>query len=545
MVARSRSSVVPHSRPLRSSAQAFPGKKQRACHRARFPRPGCAQGHEEELQQEGSLRRLVAQAVGNLAAWRKGRIALHTSQRSAHTVASISLPDLGPWDAGWEFPSQEALANALCKAATKENWTDQARRVMLFITRHTQQAVNVSAAESARAWRQWAKEACQGSAGAGHPFTKTGIDNGKQGTLAGAEQLAKQMETWLPLWLDGRRAAAKQLADQEDWNPLPRPSLEEVDDVCKTTRARLVWDINPKAVLQLLVELRVRFIDLLMAFEAKLVNQLCWAHMMVLRPKPSGEHRTIGLTVAPLRVLSRVRRPLAQKWENEHDAAYFWGCQGKACDRAAWAHSVVVAAAKGRQQSAASLLLDLAKFFEHIGHDHLWEEHDKTRFPRRLLAQVGALPQKVGGSSRQTSVPRSPSSRLQWRHHSSQIDVGHSPGNGVMLGSQHTGSGMLSTPFRGTWLGLLGWFRSSRPKRPGSWWKAFEARHLLLSKGKSKVFIDGTDKLKQGPSVTVGGARHRRVPHGTQRQGRSAAGQATTRPRCGAIGKGGQAHETH
>ena len=72
-----------------------------------------------------------------------------------------------------------------------------------------------------------------------------------------------------------------------------------------------------------------------MEFETKLVRPLCWAYMMVLRPKPSGGHRTIGLTVAPLRVLSRSRRPLAQKWENEHDAAYFWGCQGKAREGAA------------------------------------------------------------------------------------------------------------------------------------------------------------------------------------------------------------------
>ena len=84
------------------------------------------------------------------------------------------------------------------------------------------------------------------------------------------------METWLPLWLDGRRANTMQLADQEDWRePLPRPSLEEVDDVCKIFKstAGLGHDcINPKATLQLPVQLRVRFIDLLMAFEAKLVK---------------------------------------------------------------------------------------------------------------------------------------------------------------------------------------------------------------------------------------------------------------------------------
>ena len=127
------------------------------------------------------------------------------------------------------------------------------------------------------------------------------------------------MGTWLPLLLDGRRANAKQLADHHVWG------LEEVYDVCKTYKstAGLGHDcINPKAILQLPGELRTRFIDLLMAFEAELVNPLCWPHMMVLRPKPTGGHRTIGLTVAPFRVLSRLRRPLAQKWDNDHDAAH-------------------------------------------------------------------------------------------------------------------------------------------------------------------------------------------------------------------------------
>ena len=337
-----------------------------------------------------AFRRLVAQAVGALAGWRKGRVSQVTLQKSVNLLVSISLLDLGPWDPGWDFPSQEAVAHTLHKAETCGDWASQVTKVMAFVKLHAQQAVNAAAADSARCWRRWAKEACQGSAGAAHGFSKAGLDSGDGEGLAGPQLLVNQMGTWLPLWLDPRRANAKQLADQEDvGEPLPRPSLEEVDNVCKTYKhtAGLGHDcINPKAILQLPVELRVRFIDLLMAFEAKLVKPLNWAHMMVLRPKPSGGHRTIGLTVAPLRVLSRLRRPLAQQWENEHDAPYFWGCQGKACDRAAWAHSIMVAAAKGRQQSAASLLLDLAKFYEHVGHDHLWEEGRKTRFPTRLLA---------------------------------------------------------------------------------------------------------------------------------------------------------------
>ena len=426
-----------------------------------------------------AFRRLVAQAVGSVAGWRKGRASQGTLQQSVNLLASISLPDLGPWDPGWDFPSQEAVAHSLRKAATCGDWAAQVTRVMVFVKLHTQQAVNAAAADSARCWRQWAKEACQGSAGAAHGFSKAGLDAGDGEGLAGPQLLVNQMGTWLPLWLDPRRANAKQLADQEDMGePLPRPSLEEVDNVCKTYKhtAGLGHDcINPKAILQLPVDLRVRFIDLLMMFEAKLVKPLNWSHMMVLRPKPSGGHRTIGLTVAPLRVLSRLRRPLAQQWENEHDAPYFWGCQGKACDRAAWAHSIMVAAAKGRQQSAASLLLDLAKFYEHVGHDHLCSPHD--------CWLVGAPRTKVGGFWRPTSAPLFPSGPLGPFF---QVAVGQQRRQNScwqpfwkqwQQASRLTGSGTWSTTFRGTWRALPRWCKSSQPRRPGFWWKA--SRHAI------------------------------------------------------------------
>ena len=190
-----------------------------------------------------------------------------------------------------------------------------------------------------------------------HAFTKIGIDDGEHCGLAGPELLVKQMVTCLPLWLDGRRADAKQFADQEDWGELlPRPSLEE-------------------AIL--------------------------------------------------------------------HDPACFWGCQGKACDRAAWAHSITVAAAKGRQQSVASLLLDLAKFFaQQASRGDSW--------------LGGALPTKAGGSLRRTSALFFPS--WPW-----------GPSFQVLTAE------------------------AARLLVEG-----LQARHLPLSKGKSKVLIDGTDKLKLG-----------------------------------------------
>ena len=66
------------------------------------------------------------------------------------------------------------------------------------------------------------KEACQGSEGAADGFSKVGLDVGNGDGLAGPQLLVNQMGTWLPLWLDPRRANVKQLADQEDMGePLP------------------------------------------------------------------------------------------------------------------------------------------------------------------------------------------------------------------------------------------------------------------------------------------------------------------------------------
>ena len=60
-----------------------------------------------------------------------------------------------------------------------------------------------------------------------------------------------------------------------------------------------------------------------------------WAHTVMLRPEPSVDYRTLGLAVALLEVLSRVRRPLAQLWDSQHDVDFFCGCKGKAYKRAA------------------------------------------------------------------------------------------------------------------------------------------------------------------------------------------------------------------
>ena len=148
-------------------------------------------------------------------------------------------------------------------------------------------------------------------------------------------------------------------------------------------------------------------------------------------------------------------------------------------------------------------MLDLAKFYEHVGHDHLWEEGIKTSFPRRLLACWCAsyedwrfleadkcatfpfwafgtiLPGCSGATTAaklmlatllETVSSRLPSYRL-W--------------NVVDEISEHV-------------VGSPRMVQVSTAEVARLLVEGLQARDLPLSRGKSKVLIDGPDKLKQG-----------------------------------------------
>ena len=259
VAARSRGCLVPHSRPPRSSTQAS-GEEQRVGHWAHLPGTSHAQERQEGLQQKGSC---VARASTHCGS---GSGKLGCLEEGADTPAHASTFSLHG-----------------CRHLVARLW-------LLGPSYHKRHLQTPCAKQSpARIGQIWSGESCFSSRATRSTRSMFRRPNLREAGDSGQRK-------------PGRTANAKQLGDQEDWgDPLPRPSLEEVDDVCKTYKstAGLGHDcINP-------VELRVRFIDLLMAFEAKLVKPLCWAHMMFLRPEPTGGHRTIGLTVAPLRVLSR------------------------------------------------------------------------------------------------------------------------------------------------------------------------------------------------------------------------------------------------
>ena len=122
----------------------------------------------------------------------------------------------------------------------------------------------------------------------------------------------RQLGVWLLLLLDQGRAAAPQLRDHEFWSEaLQLPTLNKLDAVLKTYKGGCRRDAR--------LHQQRRRGKRFMAFSwfsshgRKGHCPLSLAHTVVLRPKASGNHRLIGITASPLRVLSRLRRPWAHR----------------------------------------------------------------------------------------------------------------------------------------------------------------------------------------------------------------------------------------
>ena len=242
------------------------------------------------------------------------------------------------------------------------------------------------------AWGLWKHAAAQGGAKAAHAFNKGHAAQPKASAEASAEgHLAARLGFWLKHWLrDAWHEEAEVGGDDGDAvsAPLPRPSLEDFDTVCLSFKeaAGLGADcFHPRWILYLPEAWRTRYLDMLMLWEATASKPKTWLHTFVLLDKPTGGDRTIGLSVAPLRIWSKMRRPMAAAWEASHFDDFFYGCAGRPCEQAAWSLSVHAGAAQELGGAGAAFFLDVEKFYEMVQHPSALLQARLNDFPFRLM----------------------------------------------------------------------------------------------------------------------------------------------------------------
>ena len=144
--------------------------------------------------------------------------------------------------------------------------------------------------------------------------------------LTGNDANRQILATFGEHWFDELRSkvsAAQWDEACEGEPPLPPPTVGQLRQVCKAfaDSAGLGYDAwNPKGILLLPEEMQQRLLDLLEKFEASARLPLIWLTIMFFIAKIGGQGvRPIGLLAGPMRVWSRLRRPMCAAWEERPD----------------------------------------------------------------------------------------------------------------------------------------------------------------------------------------------------------------------------------
>ncbi len=120
--------------------------------------------------------------------------------------------------------------------------------------------------------------------------------------------------------------------------------------------------------------------------------------LMHLIPKTDGGRRPIGVMPTMIRWWEKVRAEDVGPWREKNERSYNWACRGRCAEDAVWRTTILDEVARARGWSSAATLLDLAKAFEHIPLQCVWQQGIKRGFPAvvlRLVLQSCAFPRRL------------------------------------------------------------------------------------------------------------------------------------------------------
>ena len=212
---------------------------------------------------------------------------------------------------------------------------------------------------------------------------------GAQRSASPQSILAQDLVEWRKVWL--------RLGDalEAPWRHGTVPSEEQpldADDILRAAntfpqRTSIGCDaVPPSSIAFLSAPLRAAIADLLNEAETSGVWPSSVATAMVhLIPKPGGGRRPIGVLPTLVRIWERARKSMVQKWSRENRRQYDWATQGRSSESAAWHQSILDEAATADGLQSAAVFLDLAKAFETIRLDLVWQAGVQHGFPLSLL----------------------------------------------------------------------------------------------------------------------------------------------------------------
>ena len=235
-----------------------------------------------------------------------------------------------------------------------------------------------------RQTRTWVSDICAGAAGVAHTVTKVPAGwrpaasgpkaaDGLARPLGRQEYVDELAVSWRrDVWGTRAEKFTNEIFDGMDDEVLPRPTVAEVRAAARkfpmlTGLGADQWhprhfDLLPDGLLE-------GWIDLM--FKAESCGWMPAAMdllTVVFIPKASNGVRPIGLFTACQRLWGKLRRRIAEKWEKEHARDYWWGGTGHSVESCVWTQALNGEYAASTGRKAASVLLDLVKAYETLGH---------------------------------------------------------------------------------------------------------------------------------------------------------------------------------
>ncbi len=273
-------------------------------------------------------------------------------------------------------------------------------------------------------WKAWILRNLHSGAKNAHKFLRlpeewrptTVIDPDGVTTADPLQLIEGYREKYDALWNQGEGRAATD-NDRKPWErggnePLQRPTPAEIRAASRTfsTETSVAYDGFAMRHYEWLSDIALEVLaDIIEMVErtGRLPRQPSTLAMPMLS-KPRGGHRAIATYVSLYRLWTRLRRDVVRQWEETVDRHYFAAGSARSPQDSVWRQAARAEAAVAEHRATATLLWDLAAFFETVKRVPLWFRAKRLGFPTtvaavslnaynavRLLSLAGALSRPV------------------------------------------------------------------------------------------------------------------------------------------------------
>ena len=302
-------------------------------------------------------------------------------------------------------PDEKQVLDDWTKALAdlNEQHIDSLQGLLEIGMRYQARAVGIGLANGRRAFASWVTRMWKQAPGVLHRHVKPAATRrdehyGQEGSTYATpcEIMDRRAEYWENIWSDSH-ADSKSILDgleyvtaqakREDVDPLELEDLDRLLAKQNPKKSRGIDNLGPIEVQRLPEPGRKQMLDVLNLCE----KHLMWPHQLytvigAVAPKPKGGDRILGMLPYTMKVWSKLRYPLSERWSDEIGEFWDTAIKGSSPLQASLARACMDECCFTMGISCATILLDLEKFYDSISIIKLCQAGLMQGFPAVILA---------------------------------------------------------------------------------------------------------------------------------------------------------------